>query len=823
MNTRIIFLALSLFLLCAGASRAQEPDNPADDEQTGDSTRSQQQSTTQPQGAPDCLVHPEAQACPQPARPSPDARSQNPNKEQLPSNLSTPYGPEPSVERGRRATNQIPLPQEPPPPPTEFQLMVADSVGKLLPIYGASLFRSAPTTFAPLENVPVPADYAVGPGDELFVRVWGPINAELRVTVDRNGQVFVPKVGSITAAGVRVSNLDTQFRSQIERIYKNFELSVTLGKLRSINVFFVGQVRRPGTYTISSLSTLVNAIFAAGGPAPQGSMRHIQLKRDGQVITEIDLYDLLLKGDKSGDVALLPGDVIYVPPAGPQVAVSGSVNTPSIYELKDGHTTLAGVIELAGGLSTVADGTSATIERIDRRQVRSVAEFPLDSQGQQEMVKDGDIVRILSVVPRFDNAVTLRGNVANPGRYPWHVGMKIHDLLPDKEMLLTRGYWQSQNALVVGAMTQYQRYDNQDKPGNSERINVPQAQRSETQEMPGTSPHVPESRAGEGRLRTDVKLNAPEINWDYAVIQRLNPVDLSTTLLPFSLGKVVLEGDPASNLELQPGDVITIFSQHDISVPVKRQTMFVRVEGEVRVPGIYHIEQGETLRDLLKRAGGFTENAYVYGMQFTRESARREQQASLDRVASTVEAEINEKAIANTRSNPENAAAIAAQTESQRGLLQQLRLAKATGRIVLQLKPGDTTIAAVPPVTLEDLDRVIVPPRSQVVSVVGAVFNQSSFLYRKGATVGDYIHAAGNGNATADLQRALLVRADGSVVGHTSVFRRFGESFESMHTLPGDAIVVPVKLQSGGVSKAMRDWMLVASQAAIAAAVIAVH
>jgi len=782
-------VVLFLLLLCAEGSRAQVPDS------TGDA---QQPDTA---GYQDCQAHPEATGCQQTSRPSAGTKTPTPFPEQLPTTISpiTPISPEAAGERGKPAA-KTPFQPEPPPPLTEFQLMVADSVGKMLPIYGASLFRQAPNTFAPLENVPVPSDYTVGPGDELYVRLWGQINVELRATVDRNGQVFIPKVGTITAAGVRVSNLDAHFRSQIERIYKNFDLIVTLGKLRSIDIFFVGQVSRPGSYTISSLSTLVNAIFAAGGPAPQGSMRHIQLKRDGQIITEFDLYDLLLKGDKSKDVALLPGDVIYVPPAGPQAAVAGSVNTPSIYELKDGPTNLAEVIELAGGLNTVADGSKVALERIDQRQIRSVTEFSLDAKGLQELVKDGDIVRIRSIVPRFENTVTLRGNVANPGRYPFHAGMKIRDLLPNKEMLLTRNYWQSQNALVKGGMTQYQKYD-QPEGSNS----------------PG------ESRADESRLRTDVKLNAPEINWDYAVIQRLNPVDLSTTLIPFSLGKAVLEGDEANNLALQSGDVVTVFSQHDMAVPVKRQTMFVRVEGEVRVPGIYRIQQGDTLRDLLERAGGFTENAYVFGMQFTRESARLEQQASLNRIAAEMEAQIHEKSIANTRANPENAAAIAAQSESQRGLLEQLRSAKASGRIVLQLKPADTGLAAVPPVALEDLDRVLVPQRSQVVSVVGSVFNQSSFLYHKGATVGDYIRAAGNGNATADLGRALLVRADGSVIGRTSVFKHFGEGFASIHVLPGDAIVIPAKLQVGGFSKAMRDWMLVASQAAIASAVIAVH
>jgi polysaccharide biosynthesis/export protein len=746
--------------------------------------------------AQDCLAHPEAAGCQQASKSSPTIKSDTSVGSQQPPTLS----PVPSLASGPEAASESARPAQPstlraqpePPaqPPTEFQLMVADSVGQMLPVYGASLFRQPPSTFAPVENVPVSADYVIGPGDELYVRLWGQLNVELRATVDRNGQVFVPKVGTISVAGVHVSNLEGYFREQIERIYRNFELAVTLGKLRSIDVLFVGEARRPGTYTISSLSTLVNAIFAAGGPALQGSMRHIRLKRDGQLITDFDLYDLLLKGDKSKDVALLPGDVIYIAPVGPQVAIAGSVNTPAIYELKDPQASLADAIELAGGLNTVADGSKATVERIDQHQIRSIAEFALGQSGQQQMVKDGDVIRILSIVPRFDNAVTLRGNVANPGRYPWHAGMRIRDLIPNKEILLTRSYWQSENALVTGAATRYE------KP--------------------------PESKADEGRLRTEVKLNAPEINWDYAAIQRLNPVDLSTTLIPFSLGKAVLEGDETNNLELRAGDIVTIFSQRDISVPIRRQTMLVRVEGEVRVPGIYKIQQGDSLREILERAGGLTENAYLYGTQFTRESARLEQQAALNRITTEMEAEIQQKSIANTRSNPENAVAIAAQSASQQALVQQLRAAKASGRVVLQLKPNDNSLAAVPRVVLEDADHVLVPAQNQMVSVVGSVYNQSSFLYRKGATVGDYIRESGV-NATADLRHVLLVRADGSVISHTSVFKHFGESFTSIHVLPGDAIVIPAKLQSGGFSKALRDWALVASQASIAAAVIALH
>src|SRR6266853_2246260 len=751
----------------------------------------------------DCQAHPEVTGCQHASKSSPTVKSdtsagsrQSPTLSPVPSIVS---GPEaisdatkpvrPSAQRGK--PEPPPQLQAPPQPPTEFQLMVADSVGQMLPIYGASLFRQPPSTFAPVENVPVPADYVVGPGDELYLRLWGQLNVELRATVDRNGQVFVPKVGTIMVAGVHASSLDGYFRQQIERIYRNFELSVTLGKLRSIEIFFLGEAGRPGTYTISSLSTLVNAIFTAGGPAPQGSMRHIQVKRDGQRITDFDLYDLLLKGDKSKDVSLMTGDVIFIAPVGPQIAIAGSVNTPGIYELKDEQAILADALELAAGLNSFADGSKATVERIDQHQIRSVAEFALTPSGQQQMVKDGDIIRISSIIPRFNNAVTLRGNVANPGRYPWHPGMRVRDLIPDKEILLTRSYWQSENALVTGSATRYE------KPL--------------------------ESKADEDRLRTEVKFSAPEINWDYAALQRLNSIDLSTTLIPFSLGKAVLEGDETNNLELRAGDIVTIFSQHDMSVPIKLQTILVRVEGEVRVPGIYKIQQGDTLREILERVGGLTENAYLFGTQFTRESARREQQAALDRITMEMEAQIEQKSIGNTRSNPENAVAIAAQSASQQALVRQLRAAKASGRVVLQLKPNDNSLAAVPSVALEDADHVLVPSQGQMVSVVGSVYNQSSFLYRKGATVGDYVRESGGGNATADLRHMLLVRADGSVIGHTSIFKHFGESFTSTRVLPGDAIVIPAKLQSGGFSKALRDWVLVASQASIAAAVIALH
>src|SRR3989454_1109198 len=298
----------------------------------------------------------------------------------------------------------------------EFQEFIAASTGKKLPIFGFNLFE-APTTFAPVENIPVTGDYVVGPGDELLVRAWGQIDVDFRAVVDRNGMVNIPRVGSIPVAGVRYQDLTSHVRTAVSRNFRNFELLVTMGQLRSVQIFVVGAARRPGAYTVSSLSTLVNAVFAAGGPSGHGSMRAIQLKRGNNTVTELDLYDLLLSGDKSRDVPLLPGDVIYFPPMGPLAAVAGSVNNSAIFELK-GPTNVGKLLDLAGGLTTTAQARRATLERIDERRTRTVDQIALDYDGLKRTVRDGDLVSILAISPRFENAVTLRGNVAEPLRYP---------------------------------------------------------------------------------------------------------------------------------------------------------------------------------------------------------------------------------------------------------------------------------------------------------------------------------------------------------------------------------------------------------------------
>jgi polysaccharide biosynthesis/export protein len=688
------------------------------------------------------------------------------------------------------------IPSMPPPekniePPTEFQRLTASSIGRLLPIFGASLFDKVPVTFAPLDRVPVGADYLVGPGDELVIRAWGQVNLNLEVTVDRAGAIYIPHAGNVTVAGIRFQQLPGYLRSQLERVFRNFDLNVNMGQLRSIQIFVVGQARRPGTYTVSSLSTLVNAVFASGGPSGQGSMRRIQLKRGAQVVSEFDLYDLLLDGDKSKDARLLPGDVVYIPPAGPQVAVAGSVKNPAVYELR-GEGTVAGLIRMAGGLSPVADGRRATLERIRQRSFRETLEFSLLGAGLDTPVEDGDLLQVRAIAPRFANTVTLRGNVANPGRFPWRAGMRLRDIIPDKESLVTREYWKKRNLLGFTA------------PEDA-------------------LPAEPAKEMGRKPPQTTLDGTGPEINWSYAVIERRNPDDLKSELLQFHLGKLVLERDERQNLELRPGDVVTVFSQADFRVPRAQQNRFVRLEGEFNAAGVYTVLPGETLGALIQRAGGLTPQAYLFAAELLRESTRREQQRGLDQFANELERQIERTASTRLGSTvtPEESAGLLAKVDSERRFVQKLRAVQATGRIVLNLEPGETGITRLMDLALEDDDRFVVPPRPSTVNVLGAVYNQNSFVYEPGQRIGDYLRRAGGFTRSADKGRVFVIRADGSVVPKQDhAYGLFKPAFETGRLNPGDAIVVPEAIFKTTFLHGLRDWSQVISQFALGAAAV---
>lgn len=724
---------------------------------------------------------------------------------------------------------QSPLPDE---EPLEFQTLVEQSTGKRLSVYGRDLFANAPSTFAPLEGSPVTADYLIGPGDEFHVRLWGQVDADLRVEVDRSGMIFIPRVGQVGVSGVRFQDLSGHLRAAVGRVFRNFDLSVSMGRLRSIQIFVTGYARRPGVYTVSSLSSLANAVFAAGGPSLRGSMRRIELKRSDHVIAELDLYQLLLHGSKANDARLMPGDVVSIPPVGPLIAVTGSVTQPSIYELR-GRTSFMDAIEIAGGLSNTARVGTLRVERVFDGRARAVDQVSLDGDAKTKLAKDGDIIAVLSVLPRYENTVTLRGNVADPGRYPWREGLRVRDLVPERDALVAREYWMKRNELVqaLPAPRGSSRNDTSAKAaGARDAPDAAGSAHARNGELESTtsrgdgdpiSANAGDFRRNQERLRVEIKRSANEINWDYAVIERLNPQDLSTTLIPFDLGQAVLEGDPRHNVLLRPGDVVTVFSKEDIQVSSDKQSVYVRLEGEFARPGLYQAQPGETMRQLVVRVGGLSQNAYLYGASFIRESAREAQQVQLseyvDRFERDVEASLSSQLQRNVSGDDQQAAR--AQADAQRKLVERLRQIRATGRIVLELKPDAHKVADLPDIPLEDGDRLQVPRRPSVVSVIGAVYGRNIQIYRPDKTTREYLEHAGGATTTADEGSIYLLHADGSVRNRRQ--DGWGGGVLSSRLNPGDAIVVPDQLDRFNFSREIKDWAQIFYQLALGAAGLA--
>lgn len=762
-------------------------------------------------------------------------------------------------------------------PPSEFQKFVETATGRRLPVFGSSFFtEAAAAAQGPLDNVPVSADYVIGPGDELIIRAWGSIDVDYRAVVDRNGQIHLPKVGSFNVAGVKASDIEQHLHGQVGRVFTNFNLNVALGQLRGLKVFVVGPALRPGVYTLPSQSTMLSAVVAAGGPGPNGSMRRLLLRRHGQVVSELDVYEFLVQGDKSKDVQLTAGDVVVFQPVGPRVALTGALETPAIYELKNAKEPLREVLRYAGGAPVLANPNRGQLERIDPAQphaARLVQELKLDPPGLDTPLRDGDVVTLLEISPQFANAVTLKGHVAQPLRYPHTPGMRIRDLIPDKEALISPDFYRRKNMLVqviededetdavtrtpsgstgrwTGTPSIAQTWPNGMQAGAGMTAQPPMGANGAgagqaAAGMPQTWSTQDPSQASQGAQRrmrrtqaaddepTRARPRKPpaplfdELNWDYAVIERLNRKDLSTQVIPFNLGRAILQDDPTHNVELLPGDVVTVYSHKDMRVPVARQTRLVSLEGEVAAPGVYQLLPGETLRALLDRAGGFTPHAYVYGLEFTREETKLRQRENLEAAMARLQALSATQAAreaANRRDDTSADRSAAISNSATQAQLARLAQLQPNGRIALELPPDTRAPNTLPDVPLEHNDRIIVPSRPGFVTVAGAVANNNAFLWKPGRTAGDYVRLAGLDEA-ADRSAMFILRADGTVSSGNDRRGFFGfGGIESQALHPGDAVVVPSQLDYETWGRALvrnlKDWSQIFYQFGLGAAAI---
>ncbi len=297
--------------------------------------------------------------------------------------------------------------------------------------FGYDMFTERSANFAPPEIATVPPSYKIGPGDNLLVNMWGRVDMELDLTVNREGRVFIPKAGDIVCYGLNLEELQKRFRERLSKVYSEFNLSVTLGKIRTIKVYIYGDVKQPGGYTLSSLSTLFNALYAARGPNERGSMRKVRLLRGGETVNQVDLYDFLLSGDSSDDSKLESEDVVFVPLAGEMVTVNGEVRRPAIYELTGGEQ-IDGVIALAGGMKPTAYGSRVMIDRIGDNDSRKILDVDLTSQSETNspiVMQGGDEVTVFSIDEIHDNVVYLSGHVKHPGTYQCEERPTVSDLI----------------------------------------------------------------------------------------------------------------------------------------------------------------------------------------------------------------------------------------------------------------------------------------------------------------------------------------------------------------------------------------------------------
>ncbi len=756
--------------------------------------------------------------------------------------------------------------KSPPLLPNEFQKYVLQTTGQALPLYGADFFENLNNNNGQFSRSPVSDDYALGAGDQLLIRVWGSTSAEATVSIDRQGSISFPKLGTLKLAGVKAGQMDAVVKAFFSKFYKDIEVSVSLGKLRKITVFVVGQARNPGSYSLTGQSTLTSALFASGGPNASGSLRSLQLKRQGQTVAEFDLYNFLGNGDKSSDVKLQDGDVLFYPKAAGYMALLGKLNTQAVFEVKGDKDTLAAYISLSGGLPVTADPRRATLDRIQpgSDQPRSIQGLSLMGSGQQTQVKNGDVLTVSALVPELSNAITLRGAIAQPGRHEWKAGLRVSDVIQKKSVLMTQDTVRRQNETLFDQFEQERTARGRarvpadlatervllDKgpnavDKNAQNVALPYpgamykpneaptnktadpAKPSELTDRDVAIAQLGKPTISEEGLAERVGQLFEQVNLDYAVVERFSRETLQYTLLPFNLGKVLATPKSQDDLFLEAGDVITVFSNKDIQIPTSRYKSFVRIEGEVNKPGVYPVESGDNLRTMIQKAGGTTAEAYLFATGLFREEVKKSQQRNMEKILRRMESESSAAVAQLSQSGGASAdpaslnAKVQSVQQAQRQSLERFRMLKPEGRISLNIRPSLlVTTDDYPSLRLENGDKINVPPRPDFIQVFGSVNTESALVYRAGLSVKDCIAMAGI-TGTADVNGVILVRADGSAMTSQSFW---GNEVLSAKVLPGDTIVMPEKFdRESGWSQTVRnakDFTQVLYQLGLGAAAI---
>lgn len=669
-------------------------------------------------------------------------------------------------------------------------------------------------------DIPIGPDYILGVGDGLVINLWGGVSESFSRTVDREGKVVLPEAGTIVVAGLSLDRAQALIQGMLAQQFRDAKVAVTIARLRTVRVYVVGDVQRPGAYDVSSLSTPLNALYAAGGPTSVGSLRVARHYRGKELIREVDLYDFLLRGVRPDTERIEDGDTILVSPVGRQVAVAGMVKRPAIYELKD-ETKLSDVLNDAGGVLVSASLTNITVERVGVQGHRTTLNLTLPNGStaassrtlmDEFVIQDGDRVMVAPILPYSERAIYVEGHVIRPGKFPYRDDMKLNDVLHSYQDLLPEP---SDRGQIIRLMPPDLRaeaieFNIPDVLAGNEEIHLqpfdtirvlgryeadgPKVQVHGEVLHPGTYPLSRGMTAAQlvriaggftrSALLDDADLTSYEVENGKQVLSRRDTL---------KIGAAVNNANSSADVALKPGDVLTIHQisgWNDIGASVS-------LNGEVTYPGPYGIQEGERLSSVLKRAGGFRATAYPAGAILVRNQVKELEDKSKNELIHQIETTSAGAKLSPSLSAQDDSATLQLLIQQQKEVVEKLRSQAPVGRLVIKITSDIASWEGTPAdIELRSGDVLTVPKRPGFVLVSGQVYNASAITFVPGKNAGWYLKRAGGTTEGGNVKEVLVIRANGLVVG-----RRSGEWYEAsvLETKlePGDVVVVPQKVFGG--------------------------
>jgi polysaccharide biosynthesis/export protein len=692
---------------------------------------------------------------------------------------------------------------------------------------GLSLF-SSPT------EVPTISDYILGPGDMLRISVWGQIQETFPATIDSEGKVLIPKVGPLYLWGLKFSEAEDLIKENMLKAYTNIQINVSMGRLRGIKIFVLGEAKKTGAYTISALSNAFHALYAAGGPTKLGSMRKMKLIRKDHPEMPIDLYNFLIRGDNSQDHKLRGNDTVFIPPIGDVVGIAGNVKRPAIYELKE-KIKLSDLVEMAGGISSIGYLHRIQLERIQEHLRKVVLDLEFkslanlkDSQNNLEL-QDGDLILVFPITPIRYNFISITGNVLRPGDYELKEGMRLKDLIDKAGGILPGTYLkrgevarfkadQTREIIPINltelmdgsqeANLTLKEWDVITIYSNKEIVPDLFVDIDGAVNKPGKYPFTENMKISDLIFRGGgLKRNALMSN---AELFR-SSTDSGAKIFNVDLNKILAKdqaGSGMSDLFLEGGD--SLFIREDVS---REEKIVVALTGEFKYPGKYAVEKGARLNSVIERAGGFTKNAFLDGSIFTRESVKIAQQKMiknfLDSEQRALLQEQSSLAVGLTAAQAESRNKL---IEYRQKLVQKLETVEVPGRVLIRLNPNAAKFKnSEYDIIIEDKDTLSIPTYPSTVQIVGNVYGSGTVTFSEGKGVDYYINKVGGLTKYADANRIFIIRANGETV---SSFVR------TVKVKRGDVIIVPEEFKYRTLPGLLiKDMVQVIYQAALGAAV----